>query len=157
MAVGETIVTVVGNVMSDPTRRTVGNGHEITSFWMRSNERRFDKETKGWVDGNHLSVKVTCWRRLAETVHSSLHRGDPVIVSGRLHTSDYEVDGQPRSVPELEALAVGPNLSWCTAQVRRYKPRAEPPEPAELGQTHAEPEVGRTPAGAFHSEPVAVG
>lgn len=119
MAIGETLVTVIGNVASDLSRRAVGGGDEMVSFWLRSNERRFDRDTERWCDGRSLAVRVTCWRRLAGTVGASLAKGDPVIVNGRLHTSHYEVDGQRRSVPELEALAIGPNLSWCTVSVRR--------------------------------------
>ncbi|PRX48703.1 single-strand DNA-binding protein [Prauserella shujinwangii] len=113
------MLTVVGNVCSDLTRRTVANGDEVVSFWLRSNERRFDRETARWRDGRTLAVRVTCWRRLAATVRTSLAKGDPVIVNGRLHTSTYEAEGTVRAVPELEALAIGPNLSWCTASVTR--------------------------------------
>jgi single-strand DNA-binding protein len=119
MAIGETLVTVVGNICSDPLRRSVAEGHELLTFWLRSNERRFDKETGQWVDGRFLGVRVTCWRQLAGSVHESVGKGDPVIVTGRLRTNEYEADGQVRSVPELEALAVGPNLQWCTARIRR--------------------------------------
>lgn len=125
MAVGETVVTMVGNVLSEVTRRTVSDGVSVVNFWLRSNERRRDRETGEWVDGRHLSVKVSCWRRLAEGVHLSLSKGDPVIVTGRLFTNEYEVDGQQRSVPELEAFAVGPNLTLCTALVQRGR-RAAP-------------------------------
>jgi single-stranded DNA-binding protein len=45
-------------------------------------ERRRDKESGEWVDGRHLSVSVTRWRTLAESVLASLSKGDPVIVTG---------------------------------------------------------------------------
>lgn len=137
MAIGETVLTVVGNVSSDLTRRTTASGDEVVGFWLRSNERRYDKETGQWRDGRSLAVRVTCWRRLAGTVGESLGKGDPVIVTGRLHTSEYVADGQPRSVPELEALAIGPNLAWCTATVRRAARGSEP---------QAQTPAGRRPA-----------
>lgn len=119
MAVGETMITVVGNVSSDLTRRTLSGGDEVTSFWLRSNERRYDKDAGVWRDGRHFSVRVTCWRRMAETVGESLNRGDPVIVRGRLHTNEYEADRQRKVIPQVEAIAIGPNLAWCRATVRR--------------------------------------
>jgi single-strand DNA-binding protein len=119
MAIGETVVTVIGTVVSELTRRTLSGGVTVTSFWMRSTERRRERESGAWVDGRKLAVKVSCWRALAESVHGSLGKGDPVIVTGRLYTGDAEVGGQPRAVPELEAFAVGPNLSRCSALVRR--------------------------------------
>jgi single-strand DNA-binding protein len=129
MALGETPLTVIGNIASELSPRTLGNGDEVVSFWLRSNERRFDKEAGTWADGRHLALRVTCWRRLAGTVAASLGKGDPVIVSGRLYTSEFETEGQPRSVPELEALAIGPNLSWCTATVRRPGRRGDSDQP----------------------------
>lgn len=129
MAVGETPITVVGNVLSELSRRTVPSGHEVVSFWLRSNERRYDKETNDWVDGRHLTVKVTCWRKLASGAFSSIGKGDPVVVTGRLFTSEYETDGQTRSIPEVEASAIGPNLARCTATVRRNSRESVPDTP----------------------------
>ncbi|OZM71589.1 single-stranded DNA-binding protein [Amycolatopsis antarctica] len=129
MAVGETTLTMVGNVCSDLTRRAVGEGVEVVSFWLRSNERRFDKDAGTWGDGRHFAVRVTCWRTLAAGAFASLSKGDPVIVNGRLHTSEYDAGGQVRSMPELEAVALGPNLQWSTATVRRNGRKAAAAEP----------------------------
>lgn len=140
MAIGETHLTVVGNVCSELNRKTLASGDEVVSFWLRSNERRFDKESGGWTDGRHFSIRVTCWRRIADTVAASLSKGDPVIVNGRLYTNRYEAEGQPRSIPELEALAIGPNLARCSASVRRASrgTRSGSPScdrPGEVGPT----------------------
>ncbi|WP_020666409.1 single-stranded DNA-binding protein [Amycolatopsis nigrescens] len=125
MAVWETTLTLVGNVVSDLTGKTLNDGAELTTFWMRSNERKRDRATGEWVDGRRFSVRVTCWRELALSVRQSLAKGDPVVVLGRLSSSDYETGGQLRSIPELEAFALGPNLGRCTATVRRSR-KAEP-------------------------------
>ncbi|ASR35011.1 single-stranded DNA-binding protein [Prauserella marina] len=130
MAIGETTVTVVGNVSSELARRTTSGGDDVLSFWLRSNERRFDKDEGRWCDGRQLSLKVTCWRRMAATVGASLAKGDPVIVTGRLSTNRFEAEGQQRSIPELEATAIGPNLSWCTASVRRFGRKGALPDGA---------------------------
>jgi single-strand DNA-binding protein len=130
MAVGETTVTLVGSVASELTR-TTSNGHDLVSFWVRSTERRRDRESGDWIDGRHLSVKVTCWRKLAEAVHSSLTKGDPVIVTGRMFTGGASDGEQSRPVPELEASAVGPNLNRCTAVVQRVR-RPRPIERPEF-------------------------
>ncbi|MFE0024142.1 single-stranded DNA-binding protein [Amycolatopsis sp. NPDC059021] len=120
MAVGETWVTVTGYVTSEPDLRKVGeNGHDVVSFWLRSTERRYDKEKGEWGDGRRFSVRVTCWRKLARSVHQCLAKGDPVVVRGRLYSSEFELDGVPRAVPELEAFVVGPNLARCTASLDR--------------------------------------
>jgi single-strand DNA-binding protein len=127
----ETTVTIVGNVISDPRQRRTAEGTKVVSFRMASNERRYDKAADQWVDGDHLYVTVTCWRRLAAGVAASLVKGDPVMVRGRLHTRDYEVEGQRRYSTEVEAASVGPDLARCTADVQR--PRREQWEPQSEG------------------------
>lgn len=121
VAVGETNVTLVGNVVSDLSRRVLDDGGEVVSFRVVSNERRFDKQSGDWVDGRKFSARVNCWRRLAVNVYSSISKGDPVLVVGRLHTREYEVDGSLRYSTELDAYAVGPNLSRATAVVHRTR------------------------------------
>jgi single-strand DNA-binding protein len=86
-----------------------------------SNERRFDKEAGRWTDGDRLYLTVTCWRKLASNVLVSLGKGDPVMVTGRVYTRGFEVEGQKRSVTELEATAVGPDLSRCSVELVRVR------------------------------------
>ena len=79
---------------------------------MASTARRLDRANGDWVDGNSLRVRVNCWRRLAEGVASSVMVGDPVVVVGRLYTRDWiDEDGQRRVMYEMEAVAVGHDLS----------------------------------------------
>ncbi|HEY7101564.1 MAG TPA: single-stranded DNA-binding protein [Mycobacteriales bacterium] len=97
------------------------------SFRIASTSRRFDRDSQRWIDSAQLFLGVTCWRELAGNAAASLRRGDPVIVSGKLSTRTYEKDGQNRSVCELEALAVGPDLARGTAVFRRTPRSAEEP------------------------------
>lgn len=115
----ETYLTVVGRLITDVTRRTMPSGDTMCGFRMVSTERRFDKESQVWRDGDRLFISVTCWRRLAENVAASVFKGDQVLVTGRLHLNEYEANGEQRSMLELEAKAVGPNLSVCTALLQR--------------------------------------
>jgi len=80
--VNETMTTVVGNVITEVKQRKITDGTRVASFRMASNERRFDKETQQWVNGDSLFVTVTCWRKLALGVGASLVKGDPVMVTG---------------------------------------------------------------------------
>ncbi len=117
----ETTVTIVGRVVNKPVFKQTANDVEIAKFRMASNERRYDRETAGWVDGDSLYVSVTCWRRLAFGVHACLDKGDPVVVTGRLYTREFEVEGQRRSMTELEAVSIGPDLSRCTVKMHRRR------------------------------------
>jgi single-strand DNA-binding protein len=144
--VNETMTTVVGNVITDVKQRRIADGTRVASFRMASNERRFDKETQQWVNGDSLFVTVSCWRKLALGVGASLMKGDPVMVTGRLFTRGYEVEGQKRSVTELEAVAVGPDLSRCVADVSRARRQATEDAPAELSMVDEIPDSAEAPS-----------
>ncbi|GHE94849.1 hypothetical protein GCM10017786_29900 [Amycolatopsis deserti] len=131
MAIGETMVTLVGTITSDITVKRVGQDrHELAIFWVRSDERRFDRHRQEWVPGRRFSVRVVCRRALAASAAEALRRGDPVVVNGRLHTGDPDIDGS-RAQLELEAFALGPNLAQCSVSLRRGL-RAEPDVPSQI-------------------------
>jgi single-strand DNA-binding protein len=134
----QTPVTVVGTLVSDMRPRRVGpDGTLVLNFRVACTERRLDKTTESWVDGESLYLAVNCWRRLAENA-ASLVKGDPVIVSGKLRTREWTTEqGERRSIVELEASAIGPDLARCAATVR--KQRREPPS---TGDENAEASVG---------------
>ena len=147
----ETLVTIVGNVVSDVRRHRSTTDDHVT-FRVANNARRFDRETEGWVDGDRLYTTVSCWRRLATGVAGSLGKGDPVVVTGRLYTRNFQTDdGQRRSVTELEATAVGPDLGRCTASVHRRRRDDE----AAGGMAEATP-VGDEPEPIAAPEPAMV-
>lgn len=92
---------------------------------MASTARRFDRSSDQWVDGDRVIVTVNCWKRLADGTHATVHKGDPVVVSGRLRTREYECEGRWRSSTGVDANAVGIDLA------RKVAPRVTgPPEPA---------------------------
>lgn len=107
----ETIMTIVGNVVDEPQLRRTKSGYAVANFRVASTPRRFDREKNTWVDGDTLFVTVTCWRAMGENVASSLHKGQPVVVTGRYFQREYESNEQLRTAYELEALAVGHDLS----------------------------------------------
>ena len=129
----DTNVTIVGNVLTAPEwRRTTQTGTLVASFRVASTARRLDRESGRWVDGNSLRVRVTCWRRLAEGVASSVMVGDPVIVVGRMYTRDWTDDaGNHRTTYEVEAVAVGHDLSRGRGRFARNRPTPSTSAPAD--------------------------
>jgi single-strand DNA-binding protein len=119
----DTYVTVVGNVLTAPEwRKTANTQTLVTSFKVASTARRYDRENNKWIDGNSLRVRVTCWRRLAEGVASSVMTGDPVVVYGRMFTRDWvDGEGNHRTMYELEAVGVGHDLSRGRSKFVRTK------------------------------------
>ncbi|MBW6432188.1 single-stranded DNA-binding protein [Actinoplanes hulinensis] len=120
----ETNIVIVGNVLTAPEWRRVGDSNRlVTNFRLASTARRYDRETGRWTDGNSLRVRVTAWRRLAEGVASSITVGDPVIVYGRIYTRDWVDDANNNRVSyEVEAFAIGHDLARGRSQFFRNKP-----------------------------------
>ena len=133
----ETYLTVVGKVVTEINQRTLSSGDKVCSFRLMANERKFNREQQEWGDGDKLYLHVTCWRKLAENVSASLFKGDNVMVHGRLYLNEFEVNGEPKSMMELEARAVGPNLSMCPAMLQRPSWAAAIPSDAAPAPTPA--------------------
>ena len=103
----ETPITVVGNIVTRPDRKRVGD-QELIKFRVASNSRRRTPEGQ-WEPGNSFFVTVNCWGKLVTGVGAALGKGDPVIVVGHVYTSEYEdKEGVRRSSVELRATSVGP-------------------------------------------------
>lgn len=122
----DTTVTMVGNLVDEPVLRSTDGGHPVASLRVAATARRWDGQAGQHVDGAPLFLTVSCWRALATNVVASLHKGDPVIVTGRLSSRSYDKDGQRRWVYEVDATAVGPNLSRGTTDFTRTPRGAEP-------------------------------
>ncbi|WBB92312.1 single-stranded DNA-binding protein [Verrucosispora sp. WMMC514] len=120
----DTYMTIVGNVLTAPEwRRTAQSNTLVANFKVASTARRLDRDSGRWVDGNSLRVRVNCWRKLAEGVAASVMVGDPVVVCGRLYTRDWVDDaGNHRTLYELEAVAVGHDLSRGRGRFLRNRP-----------------------------------
>jgi len=112
----ETQITIVGNIVTKPDRRRVGD-QELIKFRVASNSRRRTAEGN-WEPGNSFFVTVNCWGRLVSGVGAGLGKGDPVVVVGNVYTSEYEdKEGVRRSSVEVRATSVGPDLARCVARI----------------------------------------
>ena len=120
MAAGDTVITLVGNLVDDPELRFTPSGAAVAKFRMASTPRYLDKQTNEWKDGESLFLTCNVWRQAAENVAESLTRGSRVIVSGRLKQRSFETkEGEKRTVVELEVDEIGPSLRYATAKVTR--------------------------------------
>ncbi|MFF1732589.1 single-stranded DNA-binding protein [Streptomyces sp. NPDC058247] len=117
---GETVITVVGNLVDDPELRFTPSGAAVAKFRVASTPRIFDKQTNEWKDGEGLFLTCSVWRQAAENVAESLQRGMRVIVQGRLKQRSYEDrEGVKRTVYELDVEEVGASLKTATAKVTK--------------------------------------
>lgn len=117
---GETVITVVGNLTSDPELRFTPNGAAVANFTVASTPRQFDRQSNEFKDGETLFLRCSAWKELGENCAESLHRGTRVIVQGRLKSRSFETkDGEKRTVMELDVDEVGPSLRRATAVVTK--------------------------------------
>ena len=120
-------VTLTGNVVSDVHAMTTEAGAELAYFRMASTSRRYDRAASRWVDGETSYVRVSVWRQLARNVVVSIHKGDPVVVTGRLATWSWinKETGEVQDKLVLEAVSVGHDLCRGTSTFQRAE-RATP-------------------------------
>ena len=117
---GETVITVVGNLVDDPELRFTPSGAAVANFRIASTPRTFDRQTNEWKDGDALFLSCSVWRQAAENVAESLQKGMRVVVQGRLKSRQYETrEGEKRTVFEIDVEEVGPSLKYATAKVTR--------------------------------------
>lgn len=113
-------VTVRGFIGNDVRTITTEKGLPISTFRLASTPRRFDRERGEWVDGETNWFTVTCFRALAQNVRTTVSKGDPVLVTGRLKVRQWANDtGQRGTSVEIDADGVGHDLSFGTGSFTR--------------------------------------
>ncbi|MFJ3811538.1 single-stranded DNA-binding protein [Streptomyces sp. NPDC090073] len=151
---GETVITVVGNLVDDPELRFTPAGAAVAKFRIASTPRVFDRQTNEWKDGETLFLTCSVWRQAAENVTESLARGTRVIVQGRLKQRSYEDREQvKRTVYELDVDEVGPSLARATAKVEKNSAGGGQ---QQGGAPNADPWTGARPANG-QQQPAAQG
>ncbi|WNO25862.1 SSB protein [Arthrobacter phage Altadena] len=117
---GETTITLIGNLTSDPELRFTPSGSAVANFTIASTPRTFNRTSNEWEDGETLFLRASVWREAAENVAETLLKGMRVIASGRLKSRSYETkEGEKRTVIEFEVDEIGPSLRYANAKVVR--------------------------------------
>ncbi|MFD9703763.1 single-stranded DNA-binding protein [Lentzea sp. NPDC059081] len=111
MSWNSTLVTVVGTVAGTVSYKHGEDGRSNAFFRLSSTERRYNTALGDWEDGETLWLGVSCWRKLADSVKTTLSQGDPVIVQGKLRLRHYEKDDAKKIALNLDALHVGLDLT----------------------------------------------
>jgi single-strand DNA-binding protein len=124
-------ITVRGFVASEIRSSTTPGGVATASFRLGSTERRFDRASSAWVDGNTNWFTVQGYRQLAGNVGCSIKKGQRVIVIGRLKMRSWEKDGRVYHVAEIDAESVGHDLMWGSANFTRMAGTGNPAAPGQ--------------------------
>lgn len=112
-------ITLTGLVATNPRHIVTSEGLTITSFRLASNQRRFDRGQNAWIDGDTNWYTVSAFRQLGTHVASSLEKGQRVIVTGRVRIRDWETDEKSGTSIEIDAEAIGHDLTWGRATFTR--------------------------------------
>lgn len=170
MSISNDVITIAGNIGNDPISNETRAGKAVINFRVATSSGYFDQRTGAWVEGGTNWYAVSAFGNLASHARASLHRGDPVIVVGRLRQKEWEANGKKGIDVEITADAIGHDLRRGTSAFAR-RPRSEQaggapavsdealvsdePTPADqdawagaglaLGEERAEPAAGDAP------------
>lgn len=135
-------ITLTGLVATQPRHIVTSEGLAITSFRLASNQRRFDRGQNAWVDGDTNWYTITAFRQLGVHAASSIEKGQRVIVTGRVRIRDWESGEKNGTSIEIDAEALGHDLSWGRATFTRSVIAAKPDTDAgdDSAGSGAEPE-----------------
>lgn len=115
---------VIGNTTSDIELRFTNSGKAVGNVTVAVSDRRLDKSTNEWVDGDTWFARCTLWGELAENAAGSLMKGTRVIGQGRIVQRDWEdKDSNKRTSVEVTVDAIGPDLRYASATVVKAQSR----------------------------------
>tara|TARA_B110000967_G_C18433412_1_gene339637 strand:+ start:66 stop:509 length:444 start_codon:yes stop_codon:yes gene_type:complete len=104
MAASLNKVILMGNLGKDPETRTLESGAVMSRFSIATTETYKDRKS-GERTSHTEWHNITVWRGLAEVADKYLHKGDKVLIEGRIRTRSWEdkESGQTRYSTEILA------------------------------------------------------
>jgi single-strand DNA-binding protein len=126
-----------GLVATVPNHIVTTEGLPITSFRLAAAQRRFNRSTQTWETSDTNWYTVTAFRQLAINIAACVAKGDRIVVSGRLSIRDWESGDRTGTVVEIDADAVGHDLTWGTSTYSRTMKRSEPADEQPAGSPTA--------------------
>lgn len=138
MSVNEAFFSVSGYVASQPRRRVLRDGTLLVSFRIAWTPRTISRATQEWSDLPSSFASVSCYRRVAENVDTSVRKGDAVLVTGFLRVREYDDEAGVRKYSvEVTAEHIGHDLA------RRAAGAASQRQPAALTAAEFAGQAGR--------------
>jgi single-strand DNA-binding protein len=119
----EAQVSLSGYIATPPSNGVTRNGESSVRMRMAWTERRRDWVTHEWSDGATSYLTIWGFGRLAENAYLCLHKGDPIVVRGRMVVREYEdKSGVSRVAVDVRADSLGLDLSHGVARFQRVRP-----------------------------------
>lgn len=121
-----TVVTVTGNLTADPALRYTREGAPFTTFSVAFNRSYYDRDAARWQQSGTDFYDVTAFGALGLNVLESAHKGDPVVVHGRLRLEDWQTEDKHGTRAKIQADAVGFDMTFGQGSFTRVKRPAMP-------------------------------
>ncbi|MFT4147402.1 MAG: single-stranded DNA-binding protein [Micrococcaceae bacterium] len=107
--------TVRGWIATDIRSKVSEKGVPIVTFRLACPERKYNKETDIWEDMYTSWFTIVAFRRLATHAALSLHKGDRIVVHGKLRVREWNTPETKGVTAELVADSIGHDLAWGTS------------------------------------------
>lgn len=143
-------ITLIGNIVGDLEQRATRGGGTIAAFRLAVGERRFDREKGEWTDGHTNYYAVSVFGELGAHALRSLHKGERVILAGRLRLREWETETKRGVSADVVADAIGHDLRWGISHFDRT-PKPPSGEQRVAEQTHAADGTWAVPGASFES------
>jgi single-strand DNA-binding protein len=136
-------VNLIGNITRDIEVRYTPSGTPICDVGLAIN--RSWKDDRGHKQEETTFVDVTLWARVAEIASQYCKKGDPLFVSGRLHSDawDDKQTGQKRT--KLKVVGEMIQLLGARQQPKAAVPQAKPVAPAAKSRPNHDPDLDAEP------------
>lgn len=125
------LITLTGLVATPPKHIVTNEGLHIASFRLASTQRKFDRTEQKWVDADTNWYTITAFRGLASNAIGSILKGQRVIVTGRLRVRDWQNDEKTGTTVEVDAEALGHDLTFGTSEFTRTPAATAAPDTPE--------------------------
>jgi single-strand DNA-binding protein len=141
--VNESFFSVRGYVATQPRSGYLKDGTTRTfSARVGWTPRLLNRSTGEWTDQPTSFVSLQCYGKIAEHAALCVHRGDPVVLTGRLRVREYtDQAGAKRNSVEVTADSFGHDMSRGIS-IHTKAPQHQDQTAAEVEQAMA---AGRSP------------
>ena len=127
-----TTIHIEGNLGQDLDEKIQAgaSGNLYLRFSVASTERKRNQDGS-WEDGDTSWFNCTAFGNTAEMMVETLHRGDPLIVDGKVKIRDYEKDGEKRQSVDVTVDKIGLDLSRAKRKNTQSRTRPQYDESSE--------------------------
>ena len=115
-------VILIGNVGTDPQVKTTDNGTMMAQVRLATTERGYTMANGTQVPDRTEWHNVILWRKLAEVVQKYVHKGDKLLIEGKIQTREYMKDNAKHYSTDI----IADNMEMLTPP-RQQQPQAATP------------------------------